>query len=370
MNIKLNIFIILFLIAASFQGHFLVSERVAEAATSNVEIYIPIVKKPPKKLIGMYFQGIPLIEQESYDTVINPASRWSGGKLSIIGTFMNTYIDGNYYFHVAETLSTVWDNGYVPFVNLEINATSYDIARGLKDSEIRDWALAYKNYATLPAGENKFAFIAPLQEMNSCQERGCWTKWGGDPGNYRLAFQRIHQIFDQEGVPADSIRWVFAPNGWSHHSYDFPFEDYYPGTEWVDVVAISAYNFGGCISNAWQSPEAVYNNPNNYYFSEGKYLDRMRKMAPGKQIFIAQTGTAGSSAAKNSWLDAAYDYLASYPGVSAVLYFNLRSQCEWRVYAPPGVVYNGYVEGVLNSTYHYVTPQEIKDEPQFLTRYR
>jgi len=360
--------LLLIIIIVVFLGIFPGNSQTAEAANSAIKIYIPLAIKPPEKLIGMYFQGLPLIEQDSYDGIINPTNNWSGNKLSIIGTFMNTYVDGNYYFHVAGTLDQVWDNGYVPFVNLEINATAYEIAAGRRDREINSWALAYKTYADGPNGEKRFAFLAPLQEMNSCQQGGCWTKWGGDPGNYIIAYRRIHQIFDQVGVPHSSVRWVFAPNGWSHYRYDYPFEDYYPGKEFVDVVAISAYNFGGCLPNAWQTPEQVFNNPKANYLSEGKFLDRMRILAPGKKIFISQTGTAGGSTAKNSWLNEAHDYLAGYPGVSGVLYFNLRSQCEWRVYSPPGVEYPGYVEGVLNSVYTRQTPQEIRDDLVFITR--
>lgn len=337
---------------------------IARAAESENQIFLPLVKKPEIKLVGMYFQGASLYEQESFDNLINKSKAWSGGKLSIIGTFMRSDIPGA-YFNVVEPLRMIWMNGYVPFINFEVHASSYEIASGVKDSEIRNWASAYLDYVNGSNGEKRFAFLAPLQEMNSCKEGGCWTQWGGDPGNYKIAFRRIRQIFDQVGVPGDAVRWVFAPNGWSHYAYDYPFEEYYPGGEWVDVVAISAYNFGGCLSSSWQTPEEVFNNPDYLRVSGGIFLDRMRALAPGKPIFISQTGTAGSGTAKNSWLDEAYDYLASYPGVSAVLYFNLTSQCEWRVYDPPLVMYPGYVTGVLNSTYQYKNPQEIKVDPLF-----
>jgi hypothetical protein len=339
-----------------------------QAAEFRNQTFIPFVNKPDTKLVGMYFQGATLFSQESFDNLINNSKTWSGGKLSIIGTFMNAEFAGTSDFNVVEPLRLTWENGYVPFINFEVNATAYEIAVGRKDQDIQRWANAYQNYSRSPEGEQRFAFIAPLQEMNSCQQGGCWTEWGGDPGNYQIAYRRIHQIFEEVGVPAGAVRWVFAPNGWSHYQYDHPFEDYYPGDEWVDVVAISAYNFGGCLPDAWQTPKQVYNNPRYTHISEGIFLDRMRQLAPGKPIFIAQTGTAGGSSAKNSWLDEAHDYLAKYPGVSAVLYFNLRSQCDWVVYDPPSVVYDGYVDGVLNASYQYKTPQDIKDDPSFITK--
>ncbi|MFC1922218.1 glycoside hydrolase family 26 protein [Chloroflexota bacterium] len=342
--------------------------RGAQAADQRRQIYFPLVSTPKSKLIGMYFQQGSVANQETYVAIVEPMKEWSGGKLSIIGTFVNFDGSGDYDYSVYKQLHTIWNNGYVPFVNIQIAATAYEVASGNKDSEIRNWAQAYKKFANGPNGLIRMAYLAPLQEMNSCQSGGCWTVWGGDPGNYKIAFRRIRQIFDQEGVPPASVRWVFAPNGWSHYKYDHPFEDYYPGEEWVDVVAISAYNFGGCTSSSWKSPQKVFNNPNYSHPSEGAYLDRMQAMAPGKPIFISQTGTAGSTGSKNSWLDEAHDYLANYSGVYGVLYFNMKTQCDWRVYSPPEVLYNGYADGVLNSIYKYRPPEEIRDDPLFLTR--
>ncbi len=339
----------------------------AQAADQHRQIYLPLISTPKSKLIGMYFQDGSVANQETYDSIVEPMKKWSGGKLSIIGTFVNFDGSGDYEYSVEKQLRTIWNNGYVPFVNIQVSATAYEVASGSKDTEIRNWARAYKNFANGPDGLIRMAYLAPLQEMNSCQSGGCWTKWGGDTGNYKIAFRRIRQIFDEEKVPPSSVRWVFAPNGWSHYKYDHPFEDYYPGKEWVDVVAISAYNFGSCTSS-WKSPQKVFNNPNFSHPSGGAYLDRMLAMAPGKPIFISQTGTAGSGSAKDAWLDEAHDYLADYSGVFGVLYFNMRTQCDWRVYSPPDVFYSGYVDGVQNSIFKYKPPQEIRDDPLFLTR--
>ena len=361
------ILVLLFLFMANFIESN-IKIRGAQAAGQRQQIYLPLISTPKSKLIGMYFQGGSPANQETYDSIIEPMKEWSGGKLSIIGTFLNFNGSGDYELSVSKQLETIWNNGYVPFVNIQVSSTAYEVASGSKDSEIRNWAQAYKEFANGPDGQIRMAYLAPLQEMNSCQSGGCWTEWGGDPGNYKIAFRRILQIFDQEGVPASSVRWVFAPNGWSHYKYDHPFEDYYPGVEWVDVVAISAYNFGGCLSSTWKSPQVVFNNPNYAHPSEGAYLDRMQIMAPGKPIFISQTGTAGSGGAKDGWLDEAHDYLADYSGVFGVLYFNIKTRCDWRVYSPPEVLYSGYADGVQNSIFKYRPPQEIRDDPLFLTR--
>jgi hypothetical protein len=66
---------------------------------------------------------------------------------------------------------------------------------------------------------------------------------------------------------------------------------------------------------------------------------------------------------KNQWLSDAYSYLASYPGVRAIIYFNLvnRQGIDWPFYVP-GVItrqYQGYRDGVADPVYKYISPQEL-----------
>ena len=166
-----------------------------------------------------------------------------------------------------------------------------------------------------------------------------WICYGESPADFKLAFLRIQIIFDQEGVPEDAVSWVFHVNNQSAPDNP-PFEEYYPGNSFVDVVSFSAYNWGACSpwgqvpegSDAWKSPESLY----------GTNLARMRSMAPGKPIFVAETGTTswpdpnGSNLEqKDAWLGQAYAYLASSTAVRAVLYFNLTTSIEREPPLPP-----------------------------------
>ncbi len=156
------------------------------------------------------------------------------------------------------------------------------------------------------------AFMAPFTEMN-----GEWTTYGGDPTNFKIGFRHVRDIFLQEGAPANSMKWVFGPNGWSN----IPFEEYYPGDDVVNINAFSSYNYGYCDAidpwQDWKSPETIY----------GEYIQRMKVMSPTKPIFVAQTATTGQDsdgsdlAAKNQWLEDALNYLASDRYVEA---FHLR----------------------------------------------
>lgn len=242
-------------------------------------------------------------------------------------------------YNVPTEFEAIWDSGAVPFVNLGVGVvttgrSAQDIANGQIDSDIRAWADAYDGWAK--SGGGRRAFIAPLQEMN-----GKWVPYGQDPANFKLAFKRIRDIFQQRAVPANSVSWVFAPNGWSEPGDEF--ELYYPGNSLVDVVGFSAYNIGTCVWQwpAWHTFETDFK----------PYLDRMREMAPSKPIFITQTGSTDWGGDKDDWLDDTFTKLAAYPGVRAILYYhksqNEGQPCdpvEWRFYAPSaGVEFPGII---------------------------
>jgi hypothetical protein len=321
--------------------------------------FLPLVIKSGNNLplmAGIYPVG--WMEQSTVDNELKPLDSWvsgiTGGRsTSIWGTFMDIR-QGN-YANVELPLTIAWNNGFTPFINLPApgGATALQVADGTFDPQLRSWAQSYKKYAN--AG-NRFAYIAPLQEMN-----GEWVSYGLDPGNFIAAYRRIQNIFAQEGVPAQSVRWVFAPNGWSRPGYP-RFEDYYPGDAYVNVVSISAYNFGYCQGGVWEEPETVYNNP-ALGTTDGHYLDRLRALAPSKPIFIAQTATSSYKTSgvqnfseKDRWLRDAYRYLSTQQNVRAIIYFNNNKECDWAIYVKNSVQFAGYRSGVIDNGYSYISP--------------
>jgi hypothetical protein len=287
---------------------------------------------------GIFFDSSGPQEVQSIDSWIgDPAKRMS---------LVETFVDIEWPTAASTVpieLTTIWNTGKVPFINLAVGhvtpgRTVQQIAQGQIDNQIRTWADAYRGWAT----NGRRAFIAPLQEMN-----GYWVAYGKDPANFKLAYARIRAIFAQRGVAPSTVRWVFAPNGWSEPGHEF--ELYYPGNATVDVLAFSSYNFGACVWSgpAWNTFATVFK----------PFLDRMRVMAPSKPIFIAQTGSVSVGGDKNAWLDDTYTQLAAYPGVRAILYYHRLSReglpcdpVEWRFFAPAsGVVFPGLRNAVLRS---------------------
>jgi hypothetical protein len=324
-------------------------------------------------LVGVYPSGWPGTTP-LYTDELAPLDQWLTGStskrsVSLIGYFVyfSEYDDN----HVANVFNLMWNHGYTPFVNVNFppGVTANSVANGTShDAEITNWARSFKIFAQ---NGDRFAFIAPMQEMN-----GYWVDYGRDPVNFKKAYAKIQRIFKSVGVPDSSVSWVFAPNGWGRPT-DPPFEDYYPGDATVNVVAISAYNFGGCPAKGapgWQDPPKVFNDsaPGKVY---GYYLNRLRAMAPAKPIFIAQTATTNyygsgiNEAMKDAWLSDAYNYLKAQANVMGVVYYEYSSpKCNFAFFGP-GVKYqyNGLKNVISQAPYGYSAPADVMATATFFS---
>ena len=264
-------------------------------------------------------------------------------QVAIAGTFMDIEFP-NPDWNIPHDLDAAWEQGAVPFVNLAVGTaglgprSAYDVASGAMDGAIRQWASIFARWTQ---GGSKRAFIAPLQEMNAN-----WVSYGLDPENYKLAFTRIQSIFAEEGVPGEAVLWVFAPNGWSEPGQEF--ERYYPGDEMVDVVGFSAFNFGACVASGegWDLYEDAIQ----------PYMERMEAMAPGKPIFLAQTGTVEQGGDRGNWLVDTFEKLSQVGNFRGLIYFNVSkaeagapscNPVDWRVYNPEeGVGEAGFIQAL------------------------
>lgn len=304
---------------------------------------------PEPVLLGAYTQGY-LGHQSVVEQELRQVEGWAGQQFSLAGLFFDIE-DSNPAYNIPTVLGRLHQNGYTAFVNLTYRHSAAELAQGQADWALRQLARAYADWAT--AAPDQMALIAPLPEMN-----GSWEAYREDPENFRLAFERIQAIFQAEGVPPQSVRWVFAPNGWSRQGHEF--ERYYPGSDRVDVVAFSAYNWGFCQNAAWrqwQSPAQVF----------GPYVQRMQAMAPDKPVFVAQTATTSvtsaglQGSAKDQWLQDAYAYLASTARVQGIMYFNLDKECDWALTHGERERSAGFREAIAHAAFRYIAPADLLD---------
>lgn len=241
---------------------------------------------------------------------------------------------GGTWSNTKELLNEVWLAHATPFANVLVDGASAEaIAAGDYDAKIEQWAGHVERYLSIRDGlPDRRLIIAPLQEGN-----GTWVSHGCDPASYRLAFRRFVDIFRARGIDETEVRWAFAPNGWTPPGCG-TIADYYPGDDYVDVLAFSAYNFGECFPGSrWTPPSWAVDGP----------IDELTRINAEKPIIVAQTAaprscegatTGGDQAA---WLTGLIDHLRDRENVAGFIWFNVRKTehagdhdivMDWRIW--------------------------------------
>ena len=179
------------------------------------------------------------------------------------------------------------------------------IASGSHDAFIRDWA----KDAAAWGGR---IYLRPMHEMN-----GDWYSWGrgvngNTPSEFVTAWRHMHDIFAAEG--ATNVKWVWSPN--VRYGNEYPLADLYPGSGYVDWVALDGYNWGldsHLGQPAWQGFEAIF----------GATYREVTGVAPGKPIMIAETASTENGGSKAQWiLQTFLTDAPKYPAVRAMIWFN------------------------------------------------
>ena len=192
------------------------------------------------------------------------------------------------------------------------------IARGDFDVYMTTWALAMK----LLGGP---VHLRPMHEMN-----GDWYPWGGtvngnSPAQFVQAWRRMVDIF--RGVGASNVRFVWSPN-----NIDVPasnrMESYYPGTEYVDVLAVDGYNWGASTPEfgGWQTFTEVFK----------PAYDRLRALGP-QPIWIAEVGTSADGGDKAAWILDMWARAATMDRLKAIVWFNEDKERDWRAAPTPEI---------------------------------
>lgn len=250
---------------------------------------------------------------------------------------------GGLWFNVNEPLANmiymlneVWSAGATPFVNIHVDAYPADVAAGYMDSYIATLGNAVSQF--LSQGEGRAVLLAPMPEMN-----GDWVVYGMDPNNFKQAFRHFVSVASQNGA-SGRVRWVFAPNGWSTPPYQMA--DYYPGSDVVDLVGFSAYNWGSNTPGLrWTSVAETMCGP----------LNQARSFAREKPFLITQTASSPIGGDRDAWIAGMFDFLVNDPNVVGFLYFNIDKENDWAIYTG-GEVAAGWQQGMQSSQTVYQFP--------------
>lgn len=91
-------------------------------------------------------------------------------------------------------------------------------------------------------------------EMN-----GNWFPWSGKPKLFVKAWKHVWKIFKKEN--ATNVKWIFCPTVvWGKKNFKKDILPYYPGSQYVDIVALDGYNFGDTHDkyHSWETFFQVY----------------------------------------------------------------------------------------------------------------
>lgn len=168
-------------------------------------------------------------------------------------------------------------------------------------------------------------YLRPMHEVN-----GDWYPWaGGIAGNspdlYVRAWRRMYRLFAIER--ARNVVWVWSPN-----VNDVPvgnrLEAFYPGRGYVDLLALDGYNWGAAGPGGWRTFDQV--------FRAG--YQRVAALGP-QPIWIAEIGSAGDGGDKAAWVRQTFRAVRSarYPRITAVVWFHMLKERDWRATSGPGV---------------------------------
>jgi mannan endo-1,4-beta-mannosidase len=176
--------------------------------------------------------------------------------------------------------------GEIPLIQLNPKGVSLrGIAEGNYDYLIKSYAIAVKKFGCA-------IMLSFGHEMN-----GWWYPWGTryvSPSDYIAACRHIHNVFDAEGVP--NVIWSWDPS----HQYSevavgkvaTPASEWYPGGKYVDVIGLDGY-LGYDRNGHPQSFREIF----------GFQLRDIRRIAPGKMVYIAETGVAPGPAARRQIME-------------------------------------------------------------------
>jgi len=190
------------------------------------------------------------------------------------------------------------------------------ILSGAHDAYIDSWAHGFA------ARDDGPWYLRPMHEMN-----GHWYPWSGGiepntPALYRDAWRHLHRRFVAAG--ATNVSWMWCPLA---DDVVGPFEEYYPGAAFVDVLALDGYNWGASTPEygGWRSPTEIFAEPCK------------RLAALGSQpVWLAEVGSAPDGGDKADWTAELLD-LPGSDRVEAVVFFGLDKERDWRIDTDPAV---------------------------------
>jgi hypothetical protein len=293
---------------------------IVSPASSPSPPAVPPVPAPSGRLLDLGVTTGPLAR--------NWWKLWTQSDLSTVDTFESEagkhaaivmwYADWQHNsLPLVSQLNAIEKRGSVP----EITWEPWDASKGLYKSQPRYrlsniidgkfdsyiWA-----WARALAAWKHPVLLRFAQEMD-----GNWFPWsdyanGNQPGQFVVAWRHVHEIFELAG--ATHVKWVWSPA--------FASAETFPGASYVNVLATTCQNGGKQLfARGWHS----------FANDCGNDVERLHSLAPQLPIQLAETSSAEAGGSKAQWITEMWDYLATHPEVTSMVWFNVVKETDWRI---------------------------------------
>jgi endoglucanase len=226
----------------------------------------------------------------------------------------------------AKLVVAAVEGGRLPMISWQSHNRSFEsILAGHYDGYIQRWAIAAKDYG-------QAVYLRPFPEMN-----GFWTSWHGEPEKLIATWRHIVTIFRAEG--ATNVYWVWSPNVMDEPTIESnKLERYYPGTDYVDILALDGYNWGTLRPyTAWESFEEIFAEP----------YARLTALGP-QPIWIAEIASTEHGGNKAEWIRNMFASTA-FPRLEALVWFDENKETDWRIQSSDPALL-AFREGLLQGT--------------------
>jgi mannan endo-1,4-beta-mannosidase len=205
--------------------------------------------------------------------------------------------------------------GETPMVTLEPYLSSgvaslSDIAAGKYDAYFRKEADAVR-------GLGMTVMIRFAHEMNLLSSDWGPNKVGNAGSAYADAWRHIVTVFREQG--ATNVKWVWAPN------VDYggrPFNQFFPGDEWVDYIGLDGYNWGTSGGESFAGFSKIF---------ASSYATITQLST--KPLIITETAASETGGDKAAWIEETFleTIPQEMPRVTGVIWFNEDKERDWPV---------------------------------------
>jgi hypothetical protein len=303
---------------------------------SGICIFLSLIFIVPPACAGIANSSLCLPSEGTYWFGVHPPIRYHQTEMEVTRHSISSFADSAGITPAIITFSHEWGSnrsfphtqlkdihtyGSTPWVRLMLRSdnrqnkpepifTLNRIITGTYDKDFRSWAHHAQQLGY------------PIIIEYGTEVNGKWFSWNGywtgnaqGPLKFKEAYRHIIRIMKDEG--ADNLIWVYHVN-W-HNNPEEPWNTakaYYPGDEYIDLFAISAY---GALS-----PDAT----NIRSFSDmidEMYLE-LTEINPDMPIIVAETGTDIRSRESYpiSWTRDAFSSLVNgkWPQIIGIIWWN------------------------------------------------